>query len=114
MTDASLLRVGAFSPTAAAAGLGAIGDFVFRVPAPVSRIAQSTLEVAKTKLQLNRVAVIYDSTDVFSTSGFEETGKALSALGVETLTAEAFATGQTDFSAELSRINNLKPDVILV
>ena len=104
----------AFSPTAAAAGLGAIGDFVFRVPAPVSRIAQSTLEVAKAKLDLNRVAVIYDSTDVFSASGFEETGKALSALGVETLTAEAFATGQTDFSAELSRINNLKPDVILV
>ena len=107
-------RVVAFSPTAAAAGLGAIGDFVFRVPAPVSRIAQSTLEVVTSELQLNRIAVIYDSTDVFSTSGFEETRKALGDLGVETLTAEAFATGQTDFSAELSRIDNLKPDVILV
>lgn len=107
-------RVVAFSPTAAAAGLGAIGDFVFRVPAPVSRIAQSTLEVVTSELQLNRIAVIYDSTDVFSTSGFEETGKVLSDLGVETLTAEAFATGQTDFTAALTRIDNLKPDVILV
>ena len=104
----------AFSPTAAAAGLGAIGDFVFRVPAPVSRIAQSTLEVATAKLQLNRIAVIYDSTDVFSTSGFEETVKVLGELRVETLTAEAFATGQTDFSAELTRLNNLNPDIILV
>ncbi len=107
-------NVVAFSPTAAAAGLGAIGDFVFRVPAPVSRIAQSTLGIAKTKLYLDRVAVIYDSTDVFSQSGYEETEKALRALGVETLTAEAFATGQTDFTGELGRIIELKPDVILV
>ena len=107
-------NVVAFSPTAAAAGLGAIGDFVFRVPAPVSRIAQSTLAVATTILKLTSVAVIYDSTDVFSQSGYEETAKALDELGVETLAAEAFATGQTDFSAALSRINVLKPDVILV
>ncbi len=107
-------RVVAFSPTAAAAGLGAIGDFVFRVPAPVSRIAQSTLEVAAAKLELNRFAVIYDSTDVFSQSGYEETEKVLDELGVETVTVEAFATGQTDFSAELTRIKSLQPDVILV
>ncbi len=107
-------RVVAFSPTAAAAGLGAIGDFVFRVPAPVSRIAQSTLEVVTSELQLNRIAVIYDSTDVFSASGYVETVKALAELGVEMLGAEAFATGQTDFTAALTRIDNLKPDVILV
>ena len=104
----------AFSPTAAAAGLGAIGDYVFRVPAPVSRIVQSTLEVAAAKLELNRFAVIYDSTDVFSQSGYEETAKALDELGVETLTVQAFATGQTDYSAELTRIKSLQPDVILV
>lgn len=107
-------RVVAFSPTAAAAGLGAIGDFVFRVPAPVSRIAQSTLEVVTSKLQLDRIAVIYDSTDVFSASGYMETVKTLAELGVETLGAEAFATGQTDFTDALTRINHLKPNVILV
>ena len=107
-------NVVAFSPTAAAAGLGAIGDFVFRVPAPVSRIAQSTLEVAAAKLNLKSVAVIYDSTDVFSRSGYEETVKALDELGVERLAVEAFTTGQTDFTAALARINDLRPDIILV
>ncbi len=107
-------NVVAFSPTAAAAGLGAIGEFVFRVPTPVSRIAQSTLEIARTKLRLNSVAVIYDSTDVFSQSGFEESEKVLDKLGVETLATEAFATGKTDFSVELTRINDSKPDLILV
>lgn len=107
-------NVVAFSPTAAAAGLGAIGDFVFRVPAPVSRIAQSTLEVATAKLNLKSVAVIYDSTDVFSRSGYEETVKALDELGVERLAVEAFATGQTDFTAALARINDVRPDIILV
>lgn len=107
-------NVVAFSPTAAAAGLGAIGDFVFRVPAPVSRIAQSTLEVAAAKLNLKSVAVIYDSTDVFSRSGYEETVKALDELGIQSLAAEAFATGQTDFTAALARINDVRPDIILV
>ena len=107
-------RVVAFSPTAAAAGLGAIGDFIFRVPLPVDKLAPGTLEIAKQKLGYRTVAVIYDSTDVFSRSGYEETRKALDDLGVEILTTEAFETVDTDFSVQLTRIRELNPDAILV
>ena len=107
-------KVVAFSPTAAAAGLGAIGDFIFRVPAPVNRLAQSTLEVARQKLGYHKVAVIYDSTDVFSRSGYEESRKVLDDLDVEILTTETFKTGNTDFSVQLTRIRESNPDAILV
>ena len=107
-------RVVAFSPTAAAAGLGAIGDFVFRVPLPVDKLAPGTLEIAKRKLGYHKVAVIFDSTDVFSRSGYEETRKALDDLGVSILTAEAFETVNTDFSVQLTRIRESNPDAILV
>ena len=107
-------QVVAFSPSAAAAGLGAIGDFVFRVPPPVDKIALSTIEQIEEKFGYQKVAIIYDNADFFSQSGYEETKKVLDDLGIAILTTETFQTGDTDFSEQLTRIKELNSDAILV
>ena len=107
-------QVVAFSPSAAAAGLGAIGDFVFRVPPPVDKLAPSTIELTKEKLGYQKVAVIFDNADFFSQSGYEETRKALADLGIEILTTKTFQTGDIDFSEQLTQIKESNPDAIFV
>ena len=104
----------AISTTAAARDLSAIGDFVFRTILTTDVLITSGIEVTQTKLGYQKVAIIYDETDLFSADGAEVMGEALAANGVEILTTETFQSGDTDFSAQLTRINDLNPDVIFV
>ena len=107
-------QVVAFSPTAGASGLGAIGNFIFRVPSPVDKAVPSFVSITRKKLGYQKVAIIVDRDDLYSNSGYEETKKALGDLGVEILTTETFQTGDTDFSEQLIRIKASNPDVIFV
>ncbi|MCY4570483.1 MAG: ABC transporter substrate-binding protein [Candidatus Poribacteria bacterium] len=104
----------AISPTAGARGLGAIGDFVFRVPLATDVSALKGVEITYTKLGYQRVATLYDDTDLFSTDRDKALREAFTANGIEVLTTEVFQSGETDFSAQLARIQVLNPDVIFV
>ena len=66
------------------------------------------------KLGYQKVAIIYDETDPFSVDGAEVLREALTANGVEVLTTETFQSGDTDFSAQLTRIKALNPDAIFI
>ena len=60
-------RIVAISPTAGARGLTAISDFVFRIPLTTDIVVSNGIEVTHAKLGYQRVATMYDATDVFST-----------------------------------------------
>ena len=107
-------QVVAISPTSGARGLSAIGDFVFRVPLASNIVALKGVEATHTKLGYQRVATMYDETDLFSTDRDEALQEAFTAIGVEVLTKEVFQSGDTDFSAQLTRIKALNPDAIFV
>ena len=107
-------QVVAISPTSGARGLSAIGDFVFRVPLATDVTALKGVEITYTKLQYQRVATLYDDTDLFSTDRDTAVREVLATKGVEVLTAETFQGGDTDFSAQLTRIKALNPEVIFV
>ena len=107
-------QVVAISPTSGARGLSAIGDFVFRVPLASNIVALKGVEATHTKLGYRRVATMYDETDLFSTDRDEALQEAFTAIGVEVLTTEVFQSGDTDFSAQLTRIKALNPDAIFV
>ena len=107
-------QVVAISPTSGARGLSAIGDFVFRIPLATNILALKGVEVTYAKLGYRRVATMYDETDFFSTDRDTAVQEALTAIGVEVLTTEVFQSGNTDFSAQLSRIKALNPDAIFV
>ena len=104
----------AISPTSAARGLSAIGDYVFRVALTTDILIPRGIEVTQTKLGYQRVATMYDETDLFSTDGDASVQEVLAAKGVEVITTETFQGGDTDFSEQLTRIQTLNPDVIFV
>ena len=107
-------QIVAVSPTSAARGLSAIGDFVFRVALTTDVLIPSGIEATLAKLAYQRVATIYDESDHFSTDSDEALREALVANGVEVLTTETFRGGDTDFSAQLTRIKALNPDAVFV
>lgn len=107
-------QVVAISPTSGARGLSAIGDFVFRVPLATNIVALKGVEATHTKLGYQRVATMYDETDLFSTDRDTALREAFTAIDVKVLTTETFQSGDTDFSAQLTRIKALNPDAIFV
>ena len=104
----------AFSPTSAARGLSAIGDFVFRAALTTDVLIPSGIEITSAKLGYKRAATMYDESDVFSTDSDQAVRESLAANGVEVLITETFQGGDTDFSAQLTRIKEANPDVIFI
>ena len=107
-------QVVAISATSAARGLSAIGDYVFRVALTTDILIPRGIEVTQTKLGYQRVATLYDETDLFSTDSDAAVREVLKARGIEVVATETFQGGDTDFSEQLTRIQTLNPDVIFV
>lgn len=107
-------QVVAISPTSGERGLSAIGDFVFRIPLTTDVVVPKGIEVTYAKLGYQRVATMYDEIDGFSTDRDAALQEAFTARGIEVLATEPFRSGDTDFSAQLTRIKALNPDAIFV
>ena len=104
-----------FSGVSSAAGLSTeIGDYIFRAGLAVDKLIPPGVAATHQKLGYKKAAIIYDAMDEYSTSGKEEIEKALMANGVEVLTAEAMATGDTEVSTQLANIKDLAPDVLFI
>ena len=67
----------AFSPISTAAGLSAIGDYVFRSGLAVDILTPVGLMTTQEQLGYTEVATIYDAADTYSTSSNEEIVKHL-------------------------------------
>ena len=104
----------AFSPISSAAGLGSLGDYIFRTGLTTSVLNPNGVMVTHEKLGYEKVATIYDAADTYSTSSNEENRKGLEASGVEILTEETFQTGDTDFSVQLTNIMEMEPDALFI
>ena len=104
----------AFSPTSAARSLSAIGDFVFRASLTTDVLIPSGIETTSAKLGYKTAATMYDENDVFSTDSDEAVRESLAANGIEVLITETFQGGDTDFTAQLTRIRDANPDVIFI
>ena len=104
----------AFSSVSSAAGLSAIGDFVFRTGLAVDIVNPSGVMITHEKLGYEKVALIYDAADTYATSSNAELKKALEASGVEVLTEETLQTGDTDFTAQLTNIMDMAPDALFI
>ncbi len=107
-------QVVAMSPSSAASGLSAISDFVFRTNLTTGVLIPNGVKVTQEKLRYQKVATLFDEIDLFSQTSDKELRKALTDSGVEILTAESFQTGETDLSAQFTRIKASNPDVIFI
>ena len=107
-------KVIAFSSVSSAAGLSAIGGFIFRTSLAVDISVPSGVIATQEKLGYKKVATIYDEIDVYATSSNEMLRTVLEANGVEILTQETFKTGDTDFSQQLTNIMAMEPDALFI
>ena len=70
-------RIVAFSPTSAATGLSAIGDFIFRVVLTSDAHIPISVRVTQERLGYKQVALIYDELHAIAVSGANAFRKAL-------------------------------------
>ena len=103
-----------FSSLSAAAGLSALGDFLFRTGLATDSLIPAGVMGSQEKLGYKKAALIYDADDLYSTSSYEQVKAALEANGVETVGIETFQTGDTDFSAQLTNIMGLEIDALFI
>ncbi len=96
-----------------AGGIVEIGDFIFRNSLPESAVQPNTIKVTKEKLGYSKVAVMYGDDDAFTKSGYDVFKAALEANGVQIVATETFKKGDTDFSAQLTKIRGLNPEAIV-
>ncbi len=104
----------AFSPVVIASNLTEIGDFIFRASHTTEVLIPDGVKVTQEKLGYQQVATIADRVDLFSQDSdalFKET---FADRGIKVVASETFETGDTDFSAQLTRIKASNPDVIFV
>ena len=107
-------RVVAISSLSSASGLSALGEFNFRISLTTDVLVPSGIRITQEKLGYTKAATIYDEIDLYSTDSSKVVREALTANGVEILTTETYQTGETDFSAQLTRIKESNPDAIFI
>ncbi|MFP5213749.1 MAG: ABC transporter substrate-binding protein [Acidobacteriota bacterium] len=96
-----------------AKGITDVGDFVFRDSLTEAVVIPNTIRVAKEKLKIAKVAVLYGNDDAFTKSGYDVFKKALTDAGIEILSEQTFAKGDRDFSPQLTQIKGKNPDAII-
>ena len=104
----------AISSLTSASGLTDIGDHIFRTALATDIQNPRGVQVTHEALGYEKVAMIYDATDVWSTSSHEELDKALDGLGVVKLTTQTFQTGDTDFTEQLNAIIASNPEALFI
>lgn len=97
-----------------AGGILEIGDYVFRDSLPEAVVVPNTVKVTSEALKYTKVAVMYGEDDAFTKSGYDVFKQALADLKIETVTTETFKKGDTDFSAQLTKIKSLNPQAIIL
>lgn len=97
-----------------AEGINDIGEFVFRNSLPESIAIPTAMKAAQEKKGFKKAAFIYAANDDFSVSGFKTMKDTAEKMGLENLGEASFSVGDVDFSAQLTKIKELNPDVLLV
>ena len=91
-----------------------IGDYIFRNAIPGKLAIPQTLEKAQKKLGFKKVAILYSNNNDQMVGEHQIYLENLKKMGLEVVADETFADKDTDFSAQLTKIQQANPDVIAV
>ncbi|MFP7199956.1 ABC transporter substrate-binding protein [Lysinibacillus halotolerans] len=111
--EADLNGISIMGTSTTAEGIPEIGDYVFRNSIPEALAIPTAMEKAVERTGAKKVALIYGNDDVLTKSGFDTMKKTAEEMGLEILTIETFQKGQSDYNAQLTKIKNADPDLIL-
>ena len=111
--EADLNGIPIMGTSTTAAGIPQIGEYVFRNSLPESLAIPAALEKAVAAEDAKTVAILYGNDDLFTKSGFDTMKEEAENMGLDILTIETFQKGQSDYNAQLTKIKDLDPDLIL-
>jgi len=94
-----------------ASGITDIGPYVWRTSLPESDVIPVTLKFAQGR-GVKTIALMYANDDAFSKSGYDVMKAAALKAGLKIVAEESFGSKDTDFSAQLTKIKELKPDAV--
>lgn len=94
-------------------GIPEIGDYVFRNAIPESLAIPAAMEKAVERTNAKKVALIYGNDDAVTKGGFEVMERTAKEMGLEIVATETFQKGQSDYNAQLTKIKNGNPDLVL-
>lgn len=107
-------KVVAFGTGTTAPGITDIGDYIFRNAIPGKMAIPITVKKTQEKLGYKKVAILYSNNNdqmVGENKIYQELFKQ---MGLDVVATETFADKDTDFSAQLTKIQAANPDVIAV
>lgn len=102
------------SGTATNPTVTATGKFIFRACFIDPFQGTVVAKFAKTDLKAKTAAVLYDNGNDYSKGLAEFFQKGFKAAGGKIVDVDTYSTGDKDFNAQLTKIKNAKPDVILL
>ncbi len=95
-------------------GITEIGDYIFRDSLAEADVVPQTVAKSQAKLGYKTVAVLYANDDAFSKACYDAFKGALDKQGTKIVDTETFSTNDQDFSAQLAKVKDAKPDAIVV
>ncbi|MFJ3046432.1 ABC transporter substrate-binding protein [Herbaspirillum chlorophenolicum] len=110
---ANAAKVVAFGTSNTADGITAMGPFTFRNSVMEADVLPVTVKAAVKHFDIKKVAVIYGNDDAFTKSGYDVFKATLEQQKIPTTTTEAYAKGDVDFKAQLTKIKAGNPDAIV-
>ena len=102
------------SSVSSAPDLSARGEFIFRVGLNSGVLNPAAVKATHEKSGYQTAATIYHLGDTYATRSDEEFRAALVESGVEIVATEIYQGDETDYSAQLTRIMELNPDVLFI
>lgn len=111
---ANQAKVAALGTSTTAEGITDIGTYVFRNAVPESLALDNALRKAHATLGFKTAAIMYSNNNDQMVSVNKTAASTLKELGVQVVDVETFADKDTDFSAQLTKIQAAKPDIIVV
>jgi branched-chain amino acid transport system substrate-binding protein len=94
-------------------GITEIGDYIFRNSLTENVVIPHTVKIAKEKLGIKKVALLYGNDDAMTKATYEVFKKVLQSSGIQILGEQTFAKGDRDFSPQLTQIKAQNPDAII-
>jgi len=110
---ANAAKVVVFGTSNTADGITAMGPFTFRNSVMEADVLPVTVKAAVKHFGIKKVAVIYGNDDAFTKSGYDVFKATLEQHKIPVTTTEAYAKGDVDFKAQLTKIKAGNPDAIV-
>lgn len=107
-------KVPMISPTATNPAVTLAGDYVFRACFIDPFQGAAMAKFAHDTLKFKNVAILTDTKSAYSAGLTEAFEKSFTAGGGKVLATEAFAQGDSDFRAQLTKVKKLKPQGLFV